>query len=76
MIIIIVFRELINMRMRMRFVLSSFIERIYMIELSLLRITLISYSFSSSLVINVGGCQSAWCWLENESSAAGHSSHI
>ena len=53
MMIIIIFHGLINARMRMRFVLSSFIRKIYIIELSLLRITLIDCSWICNLKVGL-----------------------
>ena len=49
----IVFHGLINARMRMRFILLLFIEKIYTIKLSLLRIVLIDYSWAYDLKIEL-----------------------
>ena len=51
--IMIVFHGLINARMRIRFILLSFIEKIYIIELSLLRIILIDYSWVYDLKVGL-----------------------
>ena len=51
--IMIIFRGLINMRMRIRFILLLFIGKIYIIKLFLLRITLIDYFWIYDLKIEL-----------------------